>query len=155
MLNKKGMSEIIAFVLLTLLIIISANIAFLFAQDKIDKTTENIDLENMLFLLKKTNIGIEEVKTYDSNSFTVPIFFKTGMISFVDNQFKYTSLVSFEGNDYCLNDICHKKAGITESISINLTEDYNFDKNLTLSPGNYRVFLKHNKNEKKIEIKIK
>jgi len=155
MFNKKGVSEIVSFVLITLLIVISANVAFLFAKDKIIDTVEDLDLKNIISLFEKSNVGLIEIQTFDKNSFTVPVSFRTGNLHFENDTVYYQSLVPFYGDSYCINDVCHVKNGKTELVSFNLTNGYNFSENIELTPGNYRLFFRNNKNEKKIEVKFR
>jgi len=155
MLNKKGVSEIVSFVLITLLIVISANVAFLFAKDKIIDTIEDLDLKNMISLFENIDVGIVQVQTFDDNSFSLPVNFKTGNIYINNDTLYYQSLVPFYGDPYCIDNVCHFKNGQSELLSLNLTNSYNFSDDIELTPGNYRLFFRNKKNEKRIEIRIK
>lgn len=152
--NKKGVTEIVSFVLITLLIVIASSGAYFYSKGAIDDQVQTLDLKNMDFLFKNLNYKLEESKVFDGNSFSVGISFNTGEVYAKGNGLFYQSLVSFSGNNYCFDDICHKIGGNSELVYFNLTDGYEFNSNFTLVPGNYILFFKNYENESKIYVKI-
>ena len=153
--NKKAMSEIISFVLITLLIVIFSTITYLFAKDVINERVNEVDLKNMNTFFKKMNFQTTEIQNFDEESYSIPINFRSGVLIFIDNHVKYQSQVSFEGNSYCFEDLCHESINEYELIYYNLSNGYTYDKEFMLYPGNYMLFLKNSKNESEIQITIK
>lgn len=152
--NKKAISELLSFILIILLIIVASTSAYLFSDNYLNDKISNLDYNNMKLNLNKMDYLINNIQNLDSSSSSIGISFSKGELSFENNQVKYQSLVSSSG-DLCLDTICYKDNNGFDLLYINLSNSYNFDKNLSLTPGNYILSFKNLKNVSKIKIYLK
>ncbi len=153
--NRKGLSEIIAFILLTFLIVTGSTLVFYFVKDYVDEEVFKIDHMKMQDNMKNINMNIGRIKNVDSSDFSFSLSFNTGLLYFQEGMMKYYSLMDFNGIDYCFNSICHVGIIGKEMMYFNMSSDYVFEPELKLTPGNYLITLRNNKNEKKIHVTIK
>lgn len=153
--NKKAVSEITSFVLITLIVVISSTAAYLFSKNLIADNLAELDSKNMNIYLKKIYYETKELSSFDGSSLSIPITFKTGQLIFVNNSLYYQSQNAYSGGDYCFEILCTQNKVGFERKYINLSNSYNFANNLTLNPGTYTLLFKHIKNESKISVTFK
>jgi len=153
--NKKAISEITSFVLITLIVIVSSTMAYLFSKNLIDENLAELDGKNMEIYLKKIYYETNEISSFDGSSISIPISFKTGQLVFVNNMVYYQTLNSYSGSDYCFDILCSQNKEGYERKYVNLTTPYQFSNNLTLDSGTYILLFKHLKNESKIIVTFK
>ena len=153
--NKKAISEITSFVLITLIVVVSSTMAYLFSKNLIDENLAELDGKNMEIYLKKIYYETNEISSFDGSSVSIPISFKTGQLVFVNNTVYYQTLNSYSGSDYCFDILCSQNKEGFERKYINLTSPYQFSNNLTLSSGTYTLLFKHLKNESEIIVTFK
>lgn len=153
--SKKGITEIISFVLIILLVVVFSISAYYFAKDTIQNKVNQLDYENMNSFLKKTYYKTEEIKNFDDQSFTIPLNFRTGGFSFEGNKASFQSFVEFTGSPYCTDSVCHDNVNGFDLISFELEDGYTFENNFDLVPGNYLVYFNNIKNESKIRVVFK
>lgn len=153
--NKKGISEIVSYLLLTLLIVVVATTTFFFAQNYLDDLQAEEEYTSMESHLKKMKYSIEEIKSFENETSTYFIKFSTGQIETRGNALQYASEVSFEGDDFCLEVLCYKSRGGFGVITTNLSNNYSFSENTTLTPGEYFLEFRHDKKGEQIDISAK
>ncbi len=153
--NKKAISEITSFVLITLIVVVSSTMAYLFSKNLIDENLAELDGKNMDIYLKKIYYETNEISSFDGSSISIPITFKTGQLVFVNNMVYYQTLNSYSGSDYCFDILCTQNNDGYERKYINLTSPYQFSNNLTLDSGTYILLFKHLKNESQIIVTFK
>jgi len=153
--NKKAISEITSFVLITLIVVVSSTMAYLFSKNLIDENLAELDGKNMDIYLKKIYYETNEISSFDGSSISIPITFKTGQLVFVNNTVYYQTLNSYSGSDYCFDILCSQNKEGYERKYVNLTSPYQFSNNLTLSSGTYTLLFKHLKNESEIIVTFK
>lgn len=154
--NKKAVTELVSFILLTLTIVVACIFAYFFSKSYLDDNLEKFDRDNMEIFLKKFDQKTQEILTFDDSKISLNLYFRKGLITFNDNQIYYQSLSEFSSDlNYCLDNICYLNNGGFERIILNLTSPYVFYTNFTLTPDSYLITLKNIKNENKIEITFK
>ena len=153
--NKKAVSEIVSFVLLTLLIVTASTTAYIFSKEVIDKNIAQNDLmntkKNIKILLEKIN----KYKNFDQTSFAHKLEFSKGILKLENNQILYYSLNEYNGNNYCFENLCYKNNQGFEVVYANISSSYMFKNNITLSPQDYTLMFTNIKNESKISILLK
>jgi hypothetical protein len=154
-LNKKAVTEVTSFILITMLVIIASISAYTYSKDAIDKKIANMDLGNSKSYLKKIHYNLLEIKNFNGATFGIDISFNKGLLVFNGSNIVYQSLIKYSGSDYCFTQVCYGSSNGYEKTYINLSSPYVFDKNLSLTPGNYLIIFKNIKNESKIEISIR
>lgn len=153
--NKKAVSEVTSFVLITFIVIIASTSAYIFSKNLISDNIANIDNNNMVIYLNKISITTNEITSFDGSSLSFPITFKTGQLIFVNNSVYYQSQIIFTGSNYCINSICYLNNGGYERKYLNLSNSYKFSNNLTLNPGAYTLLFKNIKNVSQISVTFK
>lgn len=153
--NKKGINEVISFVLLTLLIVFSCTSTYVIAKNVINDKVSEIDLSNAEIYMQKIKEKTNEIQNFDGSSFGISVKFNTGKLRFNSNQMSYQSFVKYTGDTYCFDGVCHESNNDYEVIYINLSNSYAFDETFTLNKGNYLLLFKNIKNEKEIQITFK
>lgn len=153
--NKKAVSEIISFVLITLIVVVSSTLSYLFAKNLIDENLYALDSKNMNIYLKKMYYTTNEISSFDGSSSSFEVSFRTGELRFINNSINYQSLSKYAGSNICLNMICNIGVEGYEVLSTNLSGNYKFSNNINLSPGTYTILFKNIKNESKIAITYK
>lgn len=153
--NKKAISEITSFILLTLLIVTSSTVAYLFSNNFLEEKVAEIDRDNVDKLLKKFNVIFSNLKTFNSQTRSVSINFNSGELKFEGDKVIYDSQMKYFGSENCFNDVCYLSSSGYEIIYISLGDGYEFKKNISLEPGSYLVTFKNLKNESNINIEIK
>ena len=153
--NKKAVTEITSFVLITLLVVIAASSAYLYSLDQIDDALIVNDRENMIKYIKKINYKITQIQNFNGETTNLNVAFNKGEFGFLGNTIFYESEVksSISGSN-CFDNICYSSPNGFEKIFFNLSNSYYFDQNFTISPGSYNLVFSNNKNESKIKIKF-
>ena len=106
--------------------------------------------------IKKMDIKINQISTFENSSSTLPVEFMVGEMRFYNNQVYYQSLISYEDSEHlCFNNICYYGESGYERIYYNLSDSYLFNQNITLLPGQYFLIFTHNKNASKINIEFR
>ena len=154
-LQKKGMTELVSFVLLTLLIVLASTSAYYFSKDFIDDNVAELDERKMKLVLKKIYYKTLEISSFENASSSLEIYFNKGELAFKGNSVYYQSLIPLYGDGVCIDFLCQQNVGGFSRHNISLTSPYSFSENITLAPGHYTIFFKNNKNESKISIKFK
>jgi len=153
---KKAVTELVSFVLITLIIVVASTGAYVFSKNILEEDLIEIDIINMKNYFGVFNQKIREIQTFNNASIVVDFSFKTGEVKFVNNQIRYMSLFeSVGGVGYCFDYLCYDYVGGYELTYMNLSNSYSFSKNVTLSPGKYTVVFKNLGEVNEIEIKIK
>ena len=152
--NKKGVTELTSFVLLTFLITVAATSAYVFSKDFMEDNLAVLDLDNMDTYLIEFSQRSEEIMNFQDAQSVVNVEFKTGQLSFISNQIKFQSLVEYSGEEVCFSELCSKSIGGYELYFMNLSNSYIFKNNLSLGPGSYRIVLVNIKKKKKITVKL-
>jgi hypothetical protein len=152
--NKKGLSEVISFVLIVALITILSTSAYFFAKTNLDEQVAKIDRSNMENYFKKISYKIDSLQNFDSATTSMSITFNKGLLIFEGNKTSYNSIIRYSGSDVCFNNICYESNGGYEKIAYYLTNSYIFSSNITLTPGTYLLIFENNKNETEITIKF-
>lgn len=155
-LNKKAVSEITSFLFLTM-IVVSGSIASYFVLSEImENDVAKYDRDNMFTFLKKLSYDINNIQVFDGSSTSISVYFRTGELRFSGNKANYLSSIEFSGNnEYCEGNVCYYSDGGYERLYLNLSSPYTFKDNLTLTPGYYVLYFKHEKNGSKVQVKIK
>ena len=151
--NKKGVSELVSFVLLTLLIVTSSIIAYYFSENQLESTQINLDFENINNILKNTYYELNSIMNFDDSSITIPFSYKYGTLLFENNQLWFISDNEIPNNySLCVDVLCSANYLNRDSIYFNLSNNYYFEENFSLPPGNYRIRFINIKNESKIKV---
>ena len=153
--DKKGVSEIVSYLLLTLLIVIISSATYFFAQNYLEEFQQEEDAKMMPTHLKKIAYTIDEIKAFDNQQDTYFISFNTGQIETNGSSLQYVSLVPFNDESVCLRTICYDSRKGYEVSSITLSNNYEFAQNISLTPGEYFIQFSHNKEDKEIDITLK
>ncbi len=153
--NKKGVSEIVSFVFLTLIVVLASTIVYFFATNLIDDTISKSDRDSSLIYFKLMKEKLNMINNFDDSTTSINLRFKKGSYVFSGNKISYQSLESYLGISSCIEDICYESVGGFEKLYFNLSNSYNFSENITLYPDLYKVTFKNIKNESKISISIK
>jgi hypothetical protein len=153
--NKKGLSEAISFLLITLLVAIVALLSYSFASNFLNSEISILDRNKMEANLKKIDIKINELDDFQGELDYIAINFKEGELLFENNQVRYNSLANYESDEtYCIKNICYESINSFESIYFNLTPPYTFKNNIFLAPSQYIIVFENLKNESKIKISL-
>lgn len=152
--SKKGIAEILSFVLITFLIVVASLTTYIFAKSYVETNVESFDLNAMENQMKVYDRKIQQILVFDGSQVSVDTEFKSGLLLFQGDSIIFQSLVrTTQQNEVCFSSLCYFNDDGFESIKLNMS-DYEFDRNLSLRPGNYILNFKHNKNDNKIEIKF-
>jgi len=153
--SKKAITEIVAFTLLTLIIVVASLAAYYFSTDQLEKYSYKIDHDQINSKLIKTSFLINSITSFDNSQKTIEYSFKTGELKFNSNQIIYQSqMTSNLNSSFCKNLICADNNNGFEILYINITSPYKFESNFSLIPGNYLLSFKNIKNESKIQVKL-
>ena len=153
--NKKAVSEIISFVLLTLIVATASIIAYLFSTNLIDDTISKSDRDNMVIYLKKVDQKISSIINFEDSTTSLNLNFYKGTIIIENKTISYQSTEKYTGSSLCISKLCYDNLNGFEKISYNLTTPYEFDKNYSIDPGNFKITFKNMKNVSKIQFLIK
>ncbi len=156
MFSKKGVSELVSFVFITLIVVIASTSAYVVSKHYIEDSLSEIDRASMEKNLKKLDREIDELVAYDNATSSIPISFNTGELSFNTTNVSFQTFESYNASEtYCLNSLCYQNIGGFERMSIGLPSNYQFSENLSLSPGTYLIILSHSKAENKIYVRYR
>ncbi len=153
--NKKALSEIVSFLLITLIVSVIATASYLISQNILSNNVDVFERDKMENSLKKIFLKIKEIENFDGAVSSYVISFKSGNLIFQDNQLLYYSKVKYDGSDICVNNLCYFNTNGFEIIYFNLSSSYNFSPNLILPPDTYILIFENIKNESKIQISLK
>ena len=153
--SKKGITEVIGFSLLTLIIVVASLAAYYFSTSQLDNTIYKLDYDSMQSNLMKLSYTLNSIITFDNSQKTYQLSFKSGQLNFKNNQILYQSQIGSSLNStFCKTILCYKNNNNFELFYFNLTKPYNFEYNFSLIPGNYLLSFKNIKNESKIKVEI-
>jgi len=153
--NKKSMTEIISFVLITLIIVVASISAYVFSKSSLEKNINSVDYSKMTKNLNLFSQKIKKISAFQDSQMSFDFSFKIGQLNFKDNQVNFQTMKKVDSSfNYCEGVVCFKSENNYERIYINLTDSYSFDHNLSLVPGNYILTFKNIKNETKIQISL-
>lgn len=153
--NKKGVTELISFVLITLLVVISSTSAYFFSKSYMDSDLQILDRDNFNLFFKKFELKTLKIQNFDRSMTSIDIYFSKGKLFFKGNQIYYNSLVKINGNGFCMDNLCSQNIGGFERVSLNLSNSYTFENNFSLTPGRYIIIMENIKNESKIRVTFK
>ena len=86
---KKAVTELVSFVLITLIIVVASTGAYVFSKNILEEDLIEIDIINMKNYFGVFNQKIREIQTFNNASIVVDFSFKTGEVKFVNNQIRY------------------------------------------------------------------
>lgn len=152
--SKKGVVEILSFVLITFLIVVASLTTYIFAKSYVETNVESFDLKAMENQLKVYDRKIQQISVFNGSQTSIYTDFKSGVLSFEGDSVIFRSLVkTTQQEEVCFSSLCYFNDDGFESVKLNIS-NYSFDRNLSLRPGDYIINFKHNKNENTIEIKF-
>jgi hypothetical protein len=152
--NKKAVSEIITYVLVLSIIVISSIIVYTYSNEKLNEKINDLDYNNMYFYLKKAKIIISEIDDFEGSTKSLFLSFKSGLLKFENNQIIYISNLNYEIN-FCDFDLCEYVKNQSQILYTNISSGYTFKENISLEPDLYQVIFINLKNESKIKVVIK
>lgn len=153
---KKAITEMISFVLLTLLIVVASSTAYFFSQSLLDSHLAERDEENMAHSLSKMNHKISQLTRFDGSTQAITVSFSTGQLHFKQDQVIYNSLVSYSANEeICKNLYCIDSHSGHSKLYFSLPGSYIFSRELKLSPGTYFLTISNKRGENEIDIIFK
>ncbi len=151
--NRKALTEVLSFVLLTLIIIAASVSAYIFSKNQLYNSLSNFDLERMDSNFNQVYYNLDSIQSFDNSQVSNYFVFNYGTLEFVDNQLRYRSMVEYYNDSgFCLLNVCSISDNGYEIIYFNLTNGYSFKENLSLLPGRYALGFRNLKNESKIQI---
>jgi len=154
--NNKGISELISFVLILFIIIISSIIAYEFSQNYLEKHLIKSEFDNMKINFKKIQNQLINNQNFQDSTFSYNLNLNYGKLYFKQNQLIYYSLLKIgDFNKICFNELCYLGVNGYEQIYFNLSDSYEFKNDFELGNGNYNLIFTNIKNETKIDVKIK
>jgi len=153
-LNKKGISEVISFVLLTLVVVVASTSAYFFSTNLIDNSLSKNDLGNSKIYLEKMTYKIDSIMNFQDSSTSMNLEFNSGRFYFQGNQIYYQSTLEYLGNNFCFAKICVENIGGFERKYFNLSNSYVLKNNFSLVPGLYKLTFSNIKNESKLLVRI-
>lgn len=154
--NKKAVSEITSFVLLTLLIVVVSLSAYTFVTAQIDRTVADFDLKKLDTQFHNLDLLLYRIMAYDGGTESQAFQFKKGLVVINPKNVTYVSLVSFTGNStQCFDDICYSGVNGYEQVTLNLPSTSSFSNNISLVPGYYLLTFINTAKNGKINVSIK
>ena len=153
--NKKAISDVISFVLLILLVLISSIITYNFSVKTIDDKKSDYELQKMDMVIKRLNFKLQEIRNFDGGTFVYPIKLEAGTLIVSDNTLRYLSKKEFFGDPYSLDEITYSQSNGFQTIGLTLDNGFFFSRSFSLVPGNYIIKFENIKNESKINILVK
>lgn len=155
MYNKKGFVELTSFVLLTLLVVITSISAYVFSKGFLDEKVVEFDRNRAESYMTTMHEKVTKVQGFDDSSTSMNFEFKKGKLVFQSNQVYFQTLIDYTTtSDLCFDILCYSSTGESERIYFNLSNSYNFDENITLEPGFYKLTFTNNKTANEISVKI-
>ena len=144
---KKGITEVTSYVLLTLLIVVISTIVFLFSQGYLEQVRADASYESMENQLKQVGVLFEKNSHFDRSGFSYYFSFEEGALLLEDNEIKYISLKSYEGEEECVSLLCYRSEGGAEVIAFELPAGFSFSEEANIMPGSYTMYFELDKNE--------
>ncbi len=154
MMNKKATTEIISFVLITLLIVVASSLTYIFSSNYLETKVSELDSNKMENSLKEISYMTDKIQKIDRSMSSIIISFSSGLFIIEDNKYLYSSFVKTEGN-YCSDILCYYSNNGFLNMFYNLSNSYTFENNLSLNPGSYIISFENIKNESKIKLSVK
>lgn len=148
--SKKAVSELISFILITLVVAIVSSVAYVFASGILERNVAKLDEDQMESNLRRFAKEISGIQNFDGASTSLTFSFNSGLVLITDNQIAYQSLVRAQSTESTCFTICYSSNGGYSYLYYNLTNGYQFSKNLTLTPGEYIVTLTNDQNASEI-----
>lgn len=149
--TKKGVSELISFTLLTLLITITSLSSYYYVSSSFDEISIEKDYSLMVNFLNEINIYLPKLTIYDQSSSIFFISFETGSFIVSGNSLAYQSQIPFTSNSVCLDSVCYQNNNNFERINVSFNE-FNFSSNFSLIPGTYKLQFIYQKNTSQMNI---
>jgi hypothetical protein len=143
--NKKGVSELVSFALLTLLVVITSLTSYLFAKTTFQDAAIERDYEYIKNFLVKIESKSDSLTYYDSTVSSEFISFTYGQLIFENNTLSYQSLIPIQSDDLCIDSLCYLNKGGFERLQISF-DRFNFSSNFTMLPGKYHLRFEYHKN---------
>ena len=153
--NKKGVTEIVSYLLLTFLVVIISSITYFFAQDYITSIQQEQDFEHMEVHLKKISLLMNGITSFDGDASTYFLSFTQGQLELRGSELIYASKVPYSGSSTCLTHLCYESRNGFEIIILNLPEDYTFTQNTRILPGSHFIHFEHYKEGEKVHVSLK
>jgi hypothetical protein len=152
--SKKGVQEIVSYVLLTLLVLVASLSAYVFSKTLFQDNLVESDTKKMHTTLKKIHYEINRLLQYDGSSSTVFFRFESGQLEINSSTISFLSLQPYVGDSICFDVICYSSRGGYELSFINFS-GLTFDQNISVRPGDYQLQLTYNKSGSQINIAFK
>ena len=153
--NKKGVTEIVSYLLLTFLVVIISSITYFFAQDYITDVQQEQDFEHMELHLKKIAFLVNGITSFDGDSSTYFLSFTTGQIELQGSDLIYASEIPYSGSSTCLTHLCYESRNGFEIIRLPLPGNYSFTQNTRILPGSHFMQFTHYKEGDKVHVSLK
>lgn len=154
--SKKGLVEVTSFALLTSLIIVISLSTYLIVSDIFDDNVAKIDRDNIEIFLKKLDVELSRIETFDSSAVSIPLKFDKGYMTFENNVVTYYSLINFASEtEICYSELCYIGVGGYETIYTNLSSPFTYSQSVKLSPNNYILTFTNLDGVDKIEVNYK
>jgi hypothetical protein len=147
--NKRGMSELISFALLTLLVVITSLTSYLYAKSAFEDASIERDYEFMKNFLIKLDSKSDSLSYYDSTVSSEFISFNYGQLLFENSTLSYQSLIPITSESLCIDSFCYLNAGGFERLQVSF-DRFNFSSNFSLLPGKYHLKFEYLKNSSEV-----
>lgn len=153
--NKKAVTEIVSYLLLTFLVVIISSITYFFAQDYITSIQQEQDFEHMELHLKKIAFLVDGITSFEGDASTYFLSFSTGQLELRGSDLIYASQVQYSGSPTCLTHLCYESRNGFEIILLSLPGNYTFTQNTRILPGSHFMQFEHYKEGEKIHVSLK
>ncbi len=152
--NKKAISDLISFVLLTFLVLTSSLIAYSFSKNFFDEKINERDSKYIENFFKKIYSQLDNLAKRDGSFLVVPLNFDSGLIKFNGSKITYYSLVKSDTSEICIDNLCYGSNLGYEVLSVNFNE-FVFEDNFSLVPENYNLGFSFNKSSSIMSVFLK
>lgn len=152
-LNKKAVSELVSFTLLTLLVAITSVSSYYFVSTSFEEITRENDYTSMKLFLETSQENLPKLLNYDQSSEIYFISFQKGAFIIQENSLQYQSELPFNSQSICIENFCYQNINGFERLKVNFSK-FNFTSNITLIPGSYMMQFISNKNNSELLINI-
>lgn len=152
-LNKKAVSELVSFTLLTLLVAITSVSSYYFVSTSFEEITRENDYNSMKLFLETSQENLPKLLNYDQSSEIYFISFQKGAFIIQENALQYQSELPFNSQSICIENFCYENNDGFERLKVNFSQ-FNFTSNITLIPGSYMIQFISDKNNSELLINI-
>ncbi|MEC8221133.1 MAG: hypothetical protein VX028_03595 [Nanoarchaeota archaeon] len=152
-LNKKAVSELVSFTLLTLLVAITSVSSYYFVSTSFEEITRENDYTSMKLFLETSQENLPKLLNYDQSSGIYFISFQKGAFIIEENSLQYQSELPFSSQGICIENFCYENNNGFERLKVNFSQ-FNFTSNITLIPGSYMMQFISSKNNSELLINI-